>query len=99
MLNHPCQVKVEATFSIQLRLFAKEGPVIAARQKGIQTLRVDFVTSPSRVASLLLAVVMVLPFHLASYDIIPKGGWRTPCCCQGQEGSLPPRWSPLSQSG
>lgn len=71
MLHHSCQVRVEATFSIQLQLFAKEGPVIAARQKGALALHVDFAASPSGVASLLLAAVVVLPFHLASYDIIP----------------------------
>lgn len=99
MLHHLCQVRPEATFSIQPRLFAKEGSVFAARQKGTLALHVDFAASPSGVASLLLALVMVLPFHLASYDIIPKGGRRTPCCCRGQDGSLPPRWSSLSQSG
>lgn len=98
MLHHSCQVRVEATFSIQ-PLFAKEDSAIAARQKGALALHVDFAASPSGVASLLLAAVMVLPFHLASYDIIPKGGRRTPCCCRGQDGSLPPRWSPLPQNG
>lgn len=99
MLHHSCQVRVEATFSIQPRLFAKEGSVMAARQKGALALHEDLAASPSGVASLLLAEVMILPFHLASYDIIPKGGRRTPCCRRGQDGSLPPRWSPLPQSG
>lgn len=99
MLHHSCQVRVEATFSIQPRLFAKEGSVMAARQKGTLARHVDLAARPGGVASLLLAEVTVLPFCLASYDIIPKGGRRTPGCCKGQDESLPPRWSPLPQSG
>lgn len=59
--------------SSQSVLFAKESCAIAARQRGALAFCVGFAASTSGVAPLLLAAVMVLPFHLVSYDIIPKG--------------------------
>lgn len=86
MLPHFCQVRVGGHGPNPIATICQRGFCHCCQTEGALALPVDPAASSSGVASLLLAALMALPFHLVSHDIIPKAGGTTLCCSQGTGG-------------